>query len=163
MNPDKDTAFAEMVERQRSLIWHVCSDYSLSAAWTIEDAMQEVLCVLWNDYPHFDRRSSESTWVYRVATTTMLHLKRRPSNHPQPAASAGPDPVAPDDENYLCLLQLIDNLEPTDRQIVRAHLDGFTQAEIARIVGCSLPTVTRRLAKSKRLLKEQYNHSILQR
>ncbi|MBR1550384.1 MAG: sigma-70 family RNA polymerase sigma factor [Bacteroidales bacterium] len=159
MNKDKDTAFAELVERQRTLLWHVCSDYSLSAAWTVEDAMQEVLCVLWNDFDTFQHRSSESTWVYRVATTTMLHLKRRQVNQPQGEMPEHHNPAAEDNENYHHLLQLIDNLPEQDRQIVRAHLDGFSQIEIARIVGCSLPTVTRHLARSKKILRKQYEQT----
>ena len=58
--------------------------------------------------------------------------------------------------SYNHLLQLIDNLAPQDRQIVRAHLDGFQNQEIAAITGLSLSTIGRRLAVAKTLLRNQY-------
>lgn len=39
--------------------------------------MQEVIYVLWRDFSQFEGRSSERTWVYRVATNAMLMLKRK--------------------------------------------------------------------------------------
>ena len=157
---DKTAAFSAMVERHSDLIWHICSDYSLSAAWEVEDAFQEVMCVLWRDYEQFDRRSNERTWVYRVATNTMLMLKRKKSNQPQPLVEKIPDTPSPDTENYRLLLQLIDQLNDTDARIIRAHLDGFHNYEIAQMTGLSLATVTRRLAKAKHLLRKQYSQQI---
>ena len=80
---EREAAFRELLDRQRDMIWHVCQSYTLSAAWETEDAFQEVLCVLWRDLEAFDGRSSERTWVYRVATNTLLMLKRKAGNRPQ--------------------------------------------------------------------------------
>ena len=83
MDKDRNKKFDALVKRHRDLIWHVCADYSLSAAWEVQDAVQEVLCVLWRDFETFSGRSSERTWVYRVASNTMISLKRRQNNVPQ--------------------------------------------------------------------------------
>ena len=142
------------------MIWHVCQAYSLGAAWETEDAFQEVLCMLWRDLERFDRRSSERTWVYRVATNTMLMLKRKASNQPQPSveeSSPADIPAYDGDVGYRQLLQMIGRLEETDMRIVMAHLHGFDQKEIARMVSLSVPTVARRMAKAKKWLKKQYN------
>ena len=151
-----------MLDRQRDTIWSVCRAYSLSAAWETEDAMQEVLCVLWRDFGTFKGHSSERTWVYRVATTTMLMLKRKSGNRPQPSAeelsSAAVEDVS-DDSGYSYLFQMIESMDERDSQIVMAHLHGFSQIEIAAMTGLSLPTVARRMAKAKKWLKKQYtNH-----
>ncbi|MBQ2511274.1 MAG: RNA polymerase subunit sigma-70, partial [Bacteroidales bacterium] len=69
MELDQKT-FKELIYRQRDLIWQVCSSYRMSAAWTTEDAFHEVLCDLWRGIGTFDQRSSESTWVYRIAINT---------------------------------------------------------------------------------------------
>ena len=133
---EKETAFRGLLDRQRDIIWSVCKAYSFSAAWEPEDAMQEVLCVLWRDYDTFKGRSSERTWVYRVATTTMLMLKRKSSNRPQPSAE---DRQASDnvssDEGYSYLMQMIESMDERDAQIVTAHLHGFKQTEIATMTG----------------------------
>ena len=144
--------------RHRDLIWHVCSDYSLSAAWTTEDAFQEVMCVLWRDLDTFQGKSSERTWVYRVATTTMLMIKRKQSNRPQDAVLEPPrDEATTSPENYNHLIELVGTLEEQDQQIVMAHLDGFKLREIVQMTGLSLPTVARHLSAAKKWLRTQYN------
>ncbi len=45
--------------------------------------------------------------------------------------------------------------EPALRQVAVWKLEGYTNAEIAQMQGCSLPTVQRRLAIIRRLLKER--------
>ena len=62
--------FRDIIHLQLDLTWRVCSSYRMGAAWTNEDAFHEVLCNLWRGFKSFDRRSSESTWVYRVANNT---------------------------------------------------------------------------------------------
>jgi len=80
MIENREEAFNAMVMRQQDLIWHVCSDYSLSAAYEVEDGVQEVLCALWRYFDKFEGRSSERTWVYKVATNAMLMLYRKAGN-----------------------------------------------------------------------------------
>ena len=69
--------FKELVLRHKAMIWHICSDYNVGSTWTIEDRFQEVLISLWRSFETFEGRSSEKTWVWRVATNTMLMLKRK--------------------------------------------------------------------------------------
>ncbi len=155
----REKAFRGLVDRQRDMIWHLCQSYSLSAAWETQDAFQEVLCVLWRDLDTFNGRSSEKTWVYRVATNTLLMLKRKASNQPQTSVephTLETPPANDGDEGYRILLQMIGSLEEKDAQIVLAHLHGFNQNEIAAMTGMSLPTVTRHMSKAKKWLKKQY-------
>lgn len=157
MDKDRNKKFDALVKRHRDLIWHVCADYSLSAAWEVQDAVQEVLCVLWRDFETFSGRSSERTWVYRVASNTMISLKRRQNNVPQAVLEEVADGLrAEEDENYRFLLQAIENLDDVDGQIVRAHLDGFQNQEIAAITGLSLATIGRRLSAARERLREEY-------
>ena len=156
---DRESAFRGLVDRQRDMIWHLCQTYSLNAAWETEDAFQEVLCMLWRDLETFDRRSAERTWVYRVATNTLLMLKRKVSNQPQQTVDVQEVetiPTPPTDSDYRHLLQLVNCLEAKDSQIVMAHLHGFSRQEIAKMTGLSLPTVARRLAKAKKWLEKHY-------
>lgn len=156
MQKDREKSYRELVSRHRDLIWHVCSDYSLSAAWEMEDAIQEVLCALWNDYARHNVRN-EKAWVYHVATSTMIDLKRKAHNKPQMSEDNIPERPNESDENYLHLLQLIDNLDAESQRIIRAHLDNFRNYEIARMTGLSLATIGRRLKEIKQTLREQYN------
>ena len=106
--------FNALVLRHKTMLWHICSDYSLGRAWNIEDCMQEVLISLWRSFGAFEGRSSEKTWVWRVATNTMLMLRRKDVRSPQTesieTASVGEKGDEPSDESYQQLQQLIDTL-----------------------------------------------------
>ena len=69
--------FNALVLRHKAMIWHICSDYNVGKVWKTEDCMQEVLISLWKSFGTFEGRSSEKTWVWRVATNTMLMLRRK--------------------------------------------------------------------------------------
>lgn len=159
---EQERAFRELVRRQRDLIWQVCRSFRLSAAWEPQDAFHEVLMDLWRDYGTFGGRSSERTWVYRVAVNTLISLKRRMAN--QPTADAPPlsepstDSDAAERGRYLC--QLIDTLDERDRRIVRAHLHGFSNTEIARMNGLTAAHVSVLLTRIKRKLRKLYEDEI---
>ena len=154
-----------MVGRNRSLIWHVCSDYSLGMSWNREDCVQEVLCRLWQDYGQLREPGKERAWVYRVAIRTMLMLKRSRQNQLQPVLQPEEmqrlDTVQPesdrDEENYRCLLQLIDSLSESQAVIIRAHLDGFSNKEIAAMTGGTVTGVAMRISRIRKRLKQLYD------
>lgn len=79
---DKEQAFNAMLLRNKALIWHICSDYNLGKVWNVEDCMQEVIVSLWRYFDTFEGRSSEQTWIYRVATNAMLLLRRKDNKNP---------------------------------------------------------------------------------
>ncbi len=152
--------FNALVLRHKTMLWHICSDYSLGRAWNIEDCMQEVLISLWRSFGAFEGRSSEKTWVWRVATNTMLMLRRKDVRSPQTesieTASVGEKGDEPSDESYQQLQQLIDTLPEESGTIIRAFLDGFSYKEIADMTDSSVGAVAMRIARTKRKLKQMY-------
>lgn len=159
---EKDVAsFNALVLRHKAMIWHVCSDYSLGRAWNVEDCTQEVMANLWRDFDKFEGRSSEKTWVWRVATNTMLMLKRKDVRSPQTESiEQGRESGTEDDqknENLQQLVQLIDTLPEENATVIRAFLDGFSYKEIADMTGSSVGAVAMRIARTKRRLKQMYD------
>ena len=152
--------FNALVLRHKTMLWHICSDYSLGRAWNIEDCMQEVLISLWRSFGAFEGRSSEKTWVWRVATNTMLMLRRKDVRSPQTesieTASVGEKGDEPSDESYQQLQQLIDTLPEESGTIIRAFLDGFSYKEIANMTDSSVGAVAMRIARTKQKLKQMY-------
>jgi RNA polymerase sigma-70 factor (ECF subfamily) len=151
-----ENRFKELIHRQRDLIWRVCSSYRLSAAWTTEDAFHEVLCNLWRGFGTFDRRSSESTWVYRVAVNTMNSLARKMGNVPMAPPPEEHDPGCRDDD-FRDLVELIESTPEPDRTIIKAHAQGYGYKEIAKITGLSIAAVSMRLTRALRKLRKLYN------
>lgn len=159
---EQERAFRELVRRQRDLIWQLCRSFRFSAAWEPQDAFHEVLMALWRDYGTFGGRSSERTWVYRVAVNTLISLKRRMANQPTVDAPPMPEPSTEPDaaERRHYLRQLIDTLDERDHSIVMAHLHGFSNAEIARVTGLTAAHVSVLLTRIKRKLRKLYEDEI---
>ena len=153
--------FNALVLRHKAMLWHICSDYNIGKAWKTEDCMQEVLISLWRSFGSFEKRSSEKTWVWRVATNTMLMLRRKDVRSPQTDSI---DTVRLDeknddsnDEQYKQLQQLINMLPEENGVVIRAFLDGFSYKEIADMTGSSVGSVAMRIARTKRKLKQMYD------
>ena len=122
--------------------------------------MQEVMANLWRDFDKFEGRSSEKTWVWRVATNTMLMLKRKEIRSPQ-TDSIDTEGVErkdnePSNEKYQQLQQLIETLPEESGTVIRAFLDGFSYKEIADMTGSTVGSVAMRIARTKRKLKRMY-------
>lgn len=147
-----EKAFKELVYRNRDLIWSVCSSYRLSVAWTTH----EVLCDLWRGFDGFECRSSERTWIFRLATNTMISITRRISNQPTTQAIVYSEPFYKDDD-YRDLVEMIDATTEPDRTIIKAHVQGFRYAEIAQITGLSVAAVSMRLTRALRKLRKRYD------
>lgn len=123
--------------------------------------MQEVLISLWRSFGTFEGRSSEKTWVWRVATNTMLMLRRKSertlvTSSMEDSLENVPDSSANDD-SLRQLSQLIDALPEKDAIAIRATLDGFSYKEIADMTGSSVGAVSMRIARAKRKLKLMYH------
>ena len=160
---DTETAqadFKALVLRHKAMIWHICSNYSIGSAWNIEDCMQEVMINLWRSFGTFEKRSSEKTWVWRIATNTMLMLRRKDVRSPQTESIETFDVEDKTDrsrdERYLQLQQLINTLPEESIIIIRAFLDGFSYREIAEMTGSTMGAVAMRIARTKRKLKTLY-------
>ena len=152
--------FNALVLRHKAMLWHVCSDYNLGKAWNTEDCMQEVMASLWRSFETFEGRSSEKTWVWRVATNTMLQLRRKDlrslQTEPIDPSDESLADTEPHDDHYQHLLQLIDALPEKEGTVIRAFLDGFSYKEIADMTGGTLGAVAMRIARTKRKLKQLY-------
>lgn len=152
--------FKALILRNKAMIWHVCSNYSIGRAWKMEDCMQEVMMNLWRSFGSFEKRSSEKTWVWRVATNTMLMLRRKDVRSPQTESMEIADVEdkmeSSSDERYQQLQQLINALPEKSGIIIRAFLDGFSYKEIAEMTGNTVGAVAMRIARTKRKLKKMY-------
>ena len=152
--------FNALILRHKAMIWHICSDYRLGSVWNIEDRVQEVVMNLWRSFKSFEGRSSEKTWVWRVATNTMLMLQRKDVRSPQTESieteTVEKKDEEPSNDNYQQLQQLIEALPEESGIIIRAFLDGFSYKEIAEMTNSSVGAVAMRIARLKRKLRIMY-------
>lgn len=152
--------FNALILRHKVMIWHICSDYKLGNAWNTEDCVQEVIINLWRSFKSFEGRSSEKTWVWRVATNTMLMLRRKDVRSPQTESietgNVDKKDDGPGNDNYQQLRQLIEALPEESGVVIRAFLDGFSYKEIAEMTHSSVGAIAMRIARLKRKLRIMY-------
>ncbi len=137
-----------------------------------EDAAQEAFVKIDRSLESFRGDSSLSTWIYRIATNTAMdHLRRPSSKRPLAAmedkdlssdADAGPVDSKPLLETLLirkdmndCIRGVVESL-PSDYStvLVLSEFEGFTNLEIAEVIGISLDTVKIRLHRARTKLRK---------
>ncbi len=79
-------AFRRLVEPYRREL-HVHCYRILGSIQDAEDALQETLVAAWQGLAGFEGRASLRTWLYRIATSRSLNMRRAASRRPQMDAS----------------------------------------------------------------------------
>jgi RNA polymerase sigma-70 factor, ECF subfamily len=133
------------------------------------DLLQEIHLALWRSFGGFDGRCSVRTWVYRVAHNTATSQVLRRKNRGATLVSLDEldtlDTPTDDDPQTLMdeqramarLLQLIQRLQPLDRQIILLYLEGMDAASIGEITGVSARNVATKVHRIKSILKRRFH------
>src|SRR5262245_41260184 len=153
-------AFEVLVWRHGPLVWSVCQRVLRHAA-DVEDAFQATFLTLVRKAGSIGRGAALPGWLHQVAYRTALRARAeaaKRASKEQPALNVtarAADPV-PDRDLAAVLDDEVQRLPEKYRlPIVLCHLQGLTQAEAARQLGCPEGTVAVRLARARRRLKQR--------
>jgi RNA polymerase sigma-70 factor (ECF subfamily) len=138
-----------------------------------EDLLQETFLNAYKGLPDFTGASSFSTWLFRIATNNaLMHLrKKRPetveyddsvkSIHPTPHIFSSdhyiktPQSLLLSEEGKRKIEEAIDDLPALYRStVVLRDVEGFSLAEVAEIMDCSVPAVKSRLHRARNFIRE---------
>jgi RNA polymerase sigma factor (sigma-70 family) len=157
---DQD-AFTALVNRHATLVWNVCQRV-LHHRQDAEDAFQATFVVLARRAGSISKPHLLGNWLYGVAYRTALAAKRRAmkrrmrerplSNEPPHQVTA--DPIWSDVRAVLDAE--IARLPAKYRvAVILCYLEGNTNAETARLLGCPVGTVMSRLAWARERLRSR--------
>jgi RNA polymerase sigma-70 factor, ECF subfamily len=132
-----------------------------------EDVAQTVMLKVSEGLRGFRGEASLSTWIYRVATNAALDRLRargpEAAQDPQPAEdeTLPPEAQIPSaeatairGEMSACIRAFVEALPESYRTVmVLAEIEGFTNAEIAEILGIGLDAVKIRLHRARAALR----------
>ncbi|HIG11729.1 MAG TPA: sigma-70 family RNA polymerase sigma factor [Planctomycetes bacterium] len=161
-------AFQALVERYEVRLFAMVRHYTRNTM-EIEDIVQDTFLKAYRRLDSFDHRSSFYTWIYRIATNTVLDVLKRRGRSPVQAA---PDPellaeVAPCDVpspsrdieaselreiTHEVLTHLPDIFRTT---LIMREFDEMTYQEIADTLGISIGTVESRLFRARARFKDK--------
>lgn len=143
------TAFDELVRKRQREVYNLAYRMTRNAE-DARDVSQEAFVQVYRHLSRFDRRSSLSTWLYRIVVNLCLnHLSRGSRSlyatvdqHPDPAdSSEGSLAQLEEKERADALARAIDTLPPQQRASLTLRIHHhLAHREIAEILGVSEAT-----------------------
>lgn len=125
------------------------------------DLLQEIIYQCWKSFPSFKGESKASTWIYRVSLNTALVYRRNNNKH-KSKITLEPDHIAElpadhteENRHKDALLLAIRSLPKTERMIITLHLDGYSNGEIATMIGISKGHISVKIHRIKKVLKHK--------
>jgi RNA polymerase sigma factor (sigma-70 family) len=162
---DKKEKFITAIKESDGFIYKIASAYTNNTD-DRNDLIQEIIYQLWKSFDSFNRKSSLSTWIYRVALNVALYQLKVSKRRVQtvPIDEQDPDYHASDqteiDENWKILRYQIDKLNLLDKGILVLHLENKSYDEIAEIIGITKTNVATKLSRIKEKIKAQINKTL---
>lgn len=148
-----------LMNRYGSAILRFCT-LQLRDARLAEDAAQDVFVKAWKAMDRFQGRSSEKTWLYRIAINTCRDYQRTGwfrwmdrSVTPEDMPQAGWEEPRFD---HLPITQAVQALPPKWRTAVYLrYCEGMKLSEVAALQQVSEATVKRRLSRAAAALRQE--------
>lgn len=147
--------------------WYLCRD-----AMAAEDLVQETFARCFSARDRFTRGTNLKAWLFRILRNAFIDGRRRSRNSPVQrvldAEDASDEDLSQDarlrgdieiDRLRSIVAEDIEaalkELSPDARLAVLMDLEGFTEAEMANVLGCAAGTVKSRLSRARRVLRER--------
>ena len=159
MDEERTVRLEAMMNRYGTDILRFCT-LQLKDAKLAEDAAQEVFIKAWKAVERFQGRSSEKTWLLRIAINTCRDYQRTGWFRWMDRRTTPDDgPDQPYEENgfdRLPVTMAVSELPTVQRAVVwLRYSEGMRLSEIASVTGVSEATVKRRLEKAAAALRQK--------
>ena len=123
-----------------------------------EDVLQEVFVKRLTRAPAFPAAEDERRWLFRVAANQCRDEWRRSRRRDLPLESADFPALAAEE---LGVLEQVAALPPPQRIVLHLHYcEGYSVAEIARLLGVSASAVKMRMKRGRDALRENLEGSL---
>ena len=157
---DSESAFETLVKRHGPMVLGVCR-HVLRRDQDAEDAFQATFLVLARKAGTIHNREILGCWLYEVAYRTAIRARERrarstPRMEIQEVAEShsGPENAASRNELRLLLRAEVDGLPAKYRSLVlHTYMEGMSNEQVARLLGCPVGTVKGRLSRARDLLR----------
>ena len=166
-------SFQLLIERYQERIFALARHYTKSAV-EVEDIVQDTFLKTYRRLETFQRQSSFSTWLYRIAVNTALDYLKRAGRSPvsvvedpelsaspvraqagSGVAVAAPDAAMKREEIARITREVLDELPEIFRTVlVLREFEDMAYQDMADVLGISIGTVESRLYRARARFKE---------
>ncbi len=156
--------FLSLVEENKKILYKVANAYCKDPN-DRPDLLQEIIIQLWQSFNRFDNRCLFSTWMYRIAINVAISFYRsqRRDIHDTVSIKGFVLEIAVADQmleqagdDIRLLYKLINQLDELNRILIILYLDGYSQDEIAEILGISSSNVSTKISRIKQKLQQEF-------
>lgn len=160
MDQEQEITFLKALEQHQQKLLRICSVYAEDAD-DKKDLFQEVLINIWQALPSFEKRSSMSTWMFRITLNVCLRLratKTRNRNRFMKLESIaignveGDETSSEEHEQLIKLRKCIKKLNGADKAVITLYLEELPYKEISEITGLTDNHVAVMIRRIKRKL-----------
>ena len=152
--------FIKEISDNKGIIHKVCNVYCNNSEEK-KDMMQELTLQLWKSFPNFSRKSTFSTWMYRIALNTAITNIRKSKNSPileslseKQNTLIEKEDLPNMDEEINKLYKAIAKLNEIEKGIILLYLEKKTYTEIGEITGLSEKNISVKIVRIKSKLKK---------
>lgn len=156
--------FLSLVEENKKILYKVANAYCKDPN-DRPDLVQEIVIELWQSFNRFDNRCQFSTWMYRIAINVAISFYRSQRRNVQnnvPIKDFVLEIAVADEmleqagDDIRLLYKLINQLDELNRILIILYLDGYSQNEIAEILGISFSNVSTKVNRIKQKLQQEF-------
>lgn len=167
-------AFEALVDRYRDRVYRLAFGMTKSES-EAEEVVQDAFLNLFRNLDGFRGDSAPSTWIYRIASNSALMRLRTKRRKPllsiedQAPLSAPAQGIWPGGswsrtpDNQVFDQELRAHIEAAIEELPKKHrivlilrdVEGFSNAEVAEMLGLTVPTVKARLHRSRLFVRER--------
>jgi RNA polymerase sigma-70 factor (ECF subfamily) len=148
--------FLELVKQHQGILLRLVGLYAHNSH-DRQDMYQEILYQAYKSFPGFRGDAKFGTWLYRICLNTIFTMQRKKPR--EQYADSMADHLAHGEaqpilqENRQQLYTAIRKLPETDRALITLHLDGYSNPEIAELIGISANNTGVKLHRIKSALQ----------
>lgn len=163
MNKTKETAFSQLMNQHKGIIYKVVSSYCQHHD-DRQDLAQEILTAMWLTIDKYNNEFKFSTWMYRIALNVAISYYRKDSKRQ--------DKPGVDDETLINIIDItseedkseeikqlyrfIGQLDKLNKAIIILYLESESYESIAHSLGLSKTNVATRIGRIKAILADQF-------
>jgi RNA polymerase sigma-70 factor (ECF subfamily) len=159
----REIKFKTIISDYQDMIYRLCCSY-VEDVDIRKDLYQNILIRIWRGLASFEKRSSISTWVYRISVNTGIDFLRKEVNNTYTSKHVDinnieiTDKISDMEENLIqsektkYMYKCINTLSYIDKTIISLYLEDLTYREIADIVGISVKNISVKLYRIKKQL-----------
>lgn len=147
----------EILDRYGNKLYRICL-VTLKNEADAEDALQDTLIRYLQKAPRFESGEHQKAWLIRVAVNICRDMLRKRRYHDEKLENI---PVPEVDERQRAALDALLNLPEQFRIPLTLHyVEGYSVAELAKLLGNTQSAVKMRLSKGRTLLREALGKEI---